>query len=140
MFGLLKNKKQIQRELNEYALSIEKLMSHYEYLLDNNLPEHDRLIFAKLWATKALQYQTYQKSYKHAKKLASHNVDPDDYLIEMDSEAFDIWSIQTMYGLESARETCIEIYLTQYGENSEKTIQQDFMKAIDLIKHQLHLV
>lgn len=139
MFGLLKNKKQIEMDLNSHANAIEKLMSYDRHLLENSPPEIDHLVFVKLWAAKVLQYQTYQKSYKLAKKLASHSIDPDDYLIEINSNAFNMWSIQTMYGVESARETCIEVYFIRHGENAESNFKQDFIKSIDLIKHELNL-
>ena len=139
MFGFLKSKKQIEREINEHACSIEKLMSYHGRLLESSSPESDHLVFVKLWAAKALQYQIYQNSHKLAKKLASQSDDPDDYLTEMTSDAFDIYSIQTMYGVESARENCIEVYFMRHGGNAEKHLKQDFVKVVNLIKHEFNL-
>ena len=139
MFGFLKSKKQIEREINDHAFSIEKLASYHGRLLENSSPESDHLVFIKLWAAKALQYQIYQKAYKLAQKLVSQSGDPEDYLTEMTSDAFDIYSIQTKYGVESARENCIEAYFIRHGDNSEKNLEQDFVKVINLIKYELDL-
>lgn len=114
-------------------------MSYHAHLLEKSPPDMDYLVFVKLWAAKVLQYQTYQKAHKLAKKLVSHSVDPDDYLIERNPDAFDIWSIQTMYGIESARETCIEVYFGRYGGNAEKNLEQDFLKAANSVKHAVYI-